>query len=65
MPLDPSRTYRLATSNFLWGGGDGLSALAAGTDPVLVGTDYDLLAEYFSRHSPVEPGRGDRIRLVR
>jgi 5'-nucleotidase len=65
MPLDPMRTYRLATSNFLWDGGDGLGALAGGTDPVLVGTDYDLLADYFSRHSPVQPGRGNRIRISR
>ena len=64
MPLDPKRTYRLATSNFLWGGGDGMSALSAGTNPVLVGTDYDLLADYFSRHSPVQPGRGNRIRIT-
>ena len=65
MPLDPMRTYRLATSNFLWDGGDGMSALAAGTDALLVGTDYDLLAEYFSRHSPVQPGARDRIRITR
>jgi 5'-nucleotidase len=65
MPLDPGRTYRLATSNFLWGGGDGMSALSAGTDAVLVGTDYDLLADYFSRHSPVEPGAANRIRISR
>ena len=64
-PLDPMRTYRLATSNFLWDGGDGMSALAAGTDALLVGTDYDLLAEYFSRHSPVQPGARDRIRITR
>jgi 5'-nucleotidase len=65
MRLDPMRTYRLATSNFLWDGGDGLGALAAGRDPVLVGTDYDLFADYISRHSPVQPGRTDRIRISR
>jgi 5'-nucleotidase len=65
MPLDPMRKYRLATSNFLWDGGDGMSALAAGTDALLIGTDYDLLAEYFSRHSPVQSGARDRIRITR
>jgi 2',3'-cyclic-nucleotide 2'-phosphodiesterase (5'-nucleotidase family) len=65
MPVEDRRTYRLATSNFLWDGGDGMSALTSGTDPVLIGTDYDLLADYFSRHSPVQPGRSDRIRIIR
>jgi 5'-nucleotidase len=63
--LDPARRYRLATSNFLWDSGDGMNALLAGTDPVLVGTDYDLLAAYFSRHSPVRPGPRNRIRIDR
>jgi 5'-nucleotidase len=65
MPLDLTRTYRLATSNFLWGGGDGLGALAGGTDPLLIGTDHDLFAEYFARHSPVQPERSTRIRIAR
>ena len=65
MPLEPTRKYRLATSNFLWDGGDGMGALAAGTDPLLIGTDYDLLADYFSRHSPVQPGRQNRIQIRR
>jgi 5'-nucleotidase len=64
-PVDPSRKYRLATSNFLWDSGDGMNALLAGIDPVLVGTDYDLLAEYFSRHSPVRPGPLNRIHITR
>jgi hypothetical protein len=42
-----------------------MNALLAGTDPVLVGTDYDILSEYFSRHSPVEPAARGRIRLDR
>jgi 5'-nucleotidase len=64
-PLDLNRKYRLATSNFLWDSGDGMSALVAGTDPLLIGTDYDLLAEYFSRHSPVRPGPQNRIHTTR
>ena len=64
-PIDPTRRYRLATSNFLWDSGDGMNALLAGTDPVLVGTDYDLLSAYFSRHSPVQPGPQNRIRIAR
>ena len=64
--LDPTRQYRLATSNFLWGGGDAMSALsAAGRDPLFVGTDYDILADYFSRHSPVTPSSSERIHTAR
>ncbi len=63
--LDPKRQYRLATSNFLWDSGDGMNALLDGTDPLLIGTDYDLLAAYFSRHSPVQPGPRNRIRISR
>jgi 5'-nucleotidase len=64
-PLDLKRQYRLATSNFLWDSGDGMNALLAGTDPLLVGTDYDLLADYFTRHSPVRPGPQNRIHIRR
>ena len=64
-PLDLKRQYRLATSNFLWDSGDGMNALLAGTDPLLVGTDYDLLADYFTRHSPVQPGFPNRIHIRR
>jgi 5'-nucleotidase len=64
-PLDLKRQYRLATSNFLWDSGDGMNALLAGTDPLLVGTDYDLLADYFSRRSPVQPGPQNRIHIRR
>ena len=60
----PARQYRLATSNFLWDSGDGMSALGAAADPVLVGTDYDLFAEYLSRRSPIRPGPQNRIRRV-
>jgi 5'-nucleotidase len=66
-PLDLARQYRLATSNFLWDSGDGLTALgqvpSAGS--VLVGVDYELLADYVSRHSPVQPGPQNRIRRIR
>jgi 5'-nucleotidase len=64
-PLDSGRTYRVATSNFLWGGGDGLGVLAAGTDPLTVGVDVDAVVGYLSRHSPVRPPTLDRIRRTR
>lgn len=67
MPLDPARQYRLATSNFLWDSGDGLDALGqvSSAGAVVVGVDYELLADYVSRHSPVQPGPQNRIRRIR
>lgn len=64
-PLDPGRRYRVATSNYLWGGGENLSAVSSGTDPVTVGVDVEIVADYFSRHSPVPPGPQNRIRKIR
>jgi len=64
-PLVLDKTYRLATSNFLWDAGDGLEALKAATDPMVVGVDHEILADYFSRHSPVAPGPQNRIRRIR
>ena len=64
-PIVPTRQYRLATSNYLWDGGDGLRALGAATDAMLVGTDHDIFADYFSRQSsPVPPGPQNRIRRL-
>lgn len=64
-PIVPSMTYRLATSNYLWDGGDEMSALRDGRDAVLVGVDYDVLADFFSNNSPVKPTPRDRIRKTR
>ena len=64
-PLVLSKMYRLATSNFLWGQGEGLSALTAGADPVVVGIDNEILADFFRDHSPVSPPSQNRIRRIR
>ena len=64
-PIVPSMTYRLATSNYLWDGGDEMSALREGRDAVLVGVDYDVLADFFTTHSPISPTSRDRIRRIR
>ena len=65
VPLVPTQRYRVATTDFLWTRGDGFSALESGTDPVTVGVDVDVFADYFSRHSPVSPGPQNRIRKRR
>jgi 5'-nucleotidase len=64
-PLDPDRRYRVVTNSFLWSAGENLDALRRGADPVTVGVDVDVLAQYFSRHSPVTPAALDRIRRIR
>jgi 5'-nucleotidase len=63
--IDPKKRYRIATSNFLWDGGEGNDILASATDAVTVGVDVDLFANYFAAHSPVRPGPQNRIRIVR
>lgn len=64
-PLVPDRTYRVATSNFLWGGGDDVAALTSGTDPVTVGVDVEIAAAYFSRRSPIRSDLPSRVRQIR
>jgi 5'-nucleotidase len=63
-PLDLTRRYRVATSNFLWGGGDDVSALGAGTDPVTIGVDVEIVSAYFSRRSPIRSDLPTRIRKL-
>ena len=65
MPLVLAERYRVATIDYLWAGGDGFTALASGTDPIVVGADVDVLADYFFRRSPVAPGPQNRIRRIR
>jgi 5'-nucleotidase len=58
-PILATRSYRVATTDFVW---NTTSALASATEPVTVGVDVDVLADYFSRHSPVSPPSPGRIR---
>jgi 5'-nucleotidase len=64
-PLDPGRRYRVATNSFLWAGGDNLSGLRKGIDPITVGIDADALGDYLTRHAPVSPPPLNRIRRTR
>lgn len=56
-PLVPTRTYRVTVNNFLASGGDGFTALAAGTNPVDGGLDLDATEAYL-RSNPPLPTRG-------
>jgi len=64
-PIDPAASYRVTVNNFLADGGDGFTALKAGTDRVTqTGFDVDALAQYIGAHSPVAPGPADRITKI-
>ncbi|QIK96275.1 bifunctional metallophosphatase/5'-nucleotidase [Sphingomonas sp. HDW15A] len=62
-PIDPTRTYRVTVNNFLASGGDGFTALAAGTNPVDGGLDLDATEAYLKSSPPV-PQKGRVIDLT-
>lgn len=64
-PLDPARTYRVATPNFLATGGDGFSIFAEANarGAVMTGFDIDLLEAYVGRGDLAVPVCG-RVRSL-
>ncbi len=61
-PLDRKAVYRVVTSNFLAGGGDGYDMFKAALNSWNLGfVDYEVLAEYIQAHSPVAPKVEGRI----
>ena len=60
--LDKKAEYRVTVNNFLANGGDGFDILKNGTNRVTYGLDVKALADYLSKHSPVEAPNDDRIR---
>jgi 5'-nucleotidase len=62
-PIDPSARYRVATSDFIWNGGD--AVVVESSEPLDAGADIDLFIAYLTKHSPVRPGAQDRIILKR
>jgi 5'-nucleotidase len=63
--VEPSGRYRVAMSDFLWGGGERFTAAASGTDPVATGVEIDMFLDYLSRHSPLGPASTGRVRILR
>jgi len=61
-PLEPTRVYRVATIDYLAGGGDGYDTFLEGTDPTYGDTAVWAVAEYIKAHSPVDPQVEGRIR---
>ncbi|GLZ62100.1 bifunctional metallophosphatase/5'-nucleotidase [Micromonospora sp. NBRC 107095] len=62
--VDTAATYRVTVNNFLAGGGDGFSALTAGTNLVTGQIDLDAFVDYLTAQSPVSAPTLDRIRTT-
>ena len=66
-PLEPSRTYRLATNNYLLGGGDGYSVLKGARtiiDPSAAVLMASTVMGYVARLGTVTLEPDGRIRAV-
>jgi 2',3'-cyclic-nucleotide 2'-phosphodiesterase (5'-nucleotidase family) len=63
-PLDPAAVYRVATIDFLIGGGDGYAALGKGktlTDPRFAKLAASTVMDYVQRHGTVTPQLDGRV----
>ena len=53
-PIGPADTVRFVTNDFMYTGGDGYTAFAAGTDVGQPGDDLmQVVIDYITAHSPV------------
>ncbi|KUN94497.1 bifunctional metallophosphatase/5'-nucleotidase [Streptomyces caeruleatus] len=66
--VDPAATYRVATNNFLAGGGDGFPTLGQGTNDLVGADDLTVLEKYLTANSsvgsPISPPAANRITVV-
>jgi 2',3'-cyclic-nucleotide 2'-phosphodiesterase (5'-nucleotidase family) len=61
-PIGPTDTVRIVTNDFMYGGGDGFTVLAQGTNVLQPGDDLQLLViDYITANSPVGPAVDGRI----
>lgn len=61
-PINVSNSYRVVTTNYLYQGGDGYMMFSQGANYINLGyIDYEVLAEYITANSPVNPGIEGRI----
>lgn len=64
-PLNLKKTYRVATNNFMGGGGDGYSVFKQAKNGVDLGfTDYETFTEQLKLSASVSPSIEDRITEV-
>ncbi|MEP6694575.1 MAG: bifunctional UDP-sugar hydrolase/5'-nucleotidase [Chloroflexota bacterium] len=54
-PLAATRTYHVATIDYLLLGGDGHTGFAKGTNVIYGDVEVDVVAAYMTAHSPVSP----------
>jgi 5'-nucleotidase len=55
-PIDADATYRIATNNYMAGGGDQFTTLTQGTSTVDTGTNLvETVVHYLQHNSPVDP----------
>lgn len=61
-PIDPNAVYRVATNDYLAGGGDGYTVFESGANWYATGFVLaDVVADYIREHSPVAPQVEGRI----
>ena len=63
--LDPSRTYRVSTVDFLAEGNDGLTVLKEGTSRVYDELARDVFTAYMRANSPLQPPATGRIQRLK
>lgn len=64
-PIDPEKKYYVATSDYLAGGADGLTALTHFSDKVMTGKKMrDLYIEYVAEYKTVEAELDGRVSLM-
>lgn len=61
-PFDPAKTYRVQTIDFLAGGGQGQVEFRDGTNVTYGEPTVDVVADYITKHSPLDPKFDYRIR---
>ncbi|MBX5147016.1 5'-nucleotidase C-terminal domain-containing protein [Rhizobium lentis] len=62
VPIDPAKTYKVATNNFMRAGGDGYSIFKEGKNAYDYGPDLaDVTAAYLAAHSPYKPYTDGRV----
>jgi 5'-nucleotidase / UDP-sugar diphosphatase len=60
-PLEPARTYRIATNDFLAAGGDDFKPFMDGKNVVYGDNLRDVFVTYLKQHSPVAPRAEGRV----
>jgi 2',3'-cyclic-nucleotide 2'-phosphodiesterase (5'-nucleotidase family) len=60
--IDPQKTYKVATIDFLYYGGDKLTAFQESTGMAVLQPSRDVFIQYIEKRTPLEPRKDLRIR---